>query len=418
MRQHEAGVKRSLRAAALLIIVAAGCIGAAAQIPSTSPSRAAIVRALADAVARRDVPGVVGIAVDRQGVLFQGAFGTADASTNRPMTLDAIFRIYSMTKPITTVAAMQLVERGKLTLDDPASAYLPELGTMPVIASFDASTGAYSVRPPVKPVTLRQLLTHTSGFGYNFDSPIARDFKARDGDAFTQAPLLFDPGTQWWYGTSTDWVGRIVERVSGQSLEGYFQDHILGPLQMRDTSFNVTDRAQARTVAQHRRGTDGQMVATPNRFQQTAVFSGGGGLFSTAGDYARFIRMLLNGGSLDGVRILKAETVALMGTNQIGTLGARSLKTAMPALSSDFSFINDGRDKFGLGFLISVDPPAGRRSRGSLSWAGLANTWFWVDQRRGVGGLFLSQVLPFADTRILAAYDAYEQAVYGALKSQ
>jgi methyl acetate hydrolase len=409
-------MQRTMRALGLCLIVA---ITAAIHVPAQAPpepvSRRNVDVVLADAVARHDVPGVVAMAVNRQGPLYQGAFGTADVSSGRPMTVDTLFRFYSMTKPITSVAAMQLVEQGKLSLDVPASTYLPELATIPVVTSFDASTGTYTVRPPARPITLRALLTHTAGFAYNFDSPIARDFKPRDGDSLREV-LLSDPGEQWWYGTSTDWVGRIIERVSGQTLEGYFEQHIFRPLQMRNTYFNVPDDQQARIAAVHRRGDTGEFTAVPNRIQRTSVFSGGGGLISCAPDYARFVRMLLNGGTLDDVRVLKSETVTAMVTNQIGSLGAQALKTALPATSGDFSFVNDGRDKFGFGFLISVAPPAGRRSAGSVSWAGLANTWFWVDPARGVGGLFLSQMLPFADARVLAAADRFEQTLYSSLQ--
>ena len=345
-------MRSSIRAVALAALSLTGHVGLGAQMPP-SAVRAAVDRVLADAVASNDVPGVVAIVVGRQGILYEGAFGTADAPSGRPMAIDTVFRFYSMTKPITSVAAMQLVEQGKLSLDAPASTYLPELGKILVVTSFDAASGAYSVRTPATPVTLRQLLTQTAGFGYNFDSAIARDFKPRTGDSFSEV-LLFERGDQWWYGTNTEWVGRIVERVSGQSLEDYFARHILGPLQMRETYFNVPDDSQPRLTTLHRRGADGQFTATPNRVQRTSTFNGGHGLFSTGSDYARFIRMPLNGGSLDGTQILKPETMATMGTNQIGNLSARALKTAMPTLSSDFSFVNEGRDKFGLGFLISV----------------------------------------------------------------
>jgi methyl acetate hydrolase len=404
----------SIRPIATVAVLLAVLTASRAQALRAGIARAAIDQALTNAVARHDLPGVVAIVVNRQGIVYDGIFGMADASTARPMARDTVFRIYSMTKPITSVAAMQLVERGLLKLDTPASDYLPELSTIPVLTSLDPATGQYSVRPPAKPVTLRHLLTHTAGFGYNFDSAVTRDFKPQHGDKITEV-LLFEPGAQWWYGTNTDWVGRIVERVSGQTLDDYFRVHVLGPLQMNDTFFNVPESAHPRTAAIHRRGADDTLTATPTRFQAATTFSGGGGLYSTAADYARFIRMLLNGGSLDGVRILSRDTVASMTRNQIDGVSARALKTALPAISSDFSFVNDGRDKFGLGFLISVAPRPRHRSAGSLSWAGLANTWFWVDPRRGIGGLFLTQLLPFADTRVLAAYDAYEQAVYTAI---
>jgi len=373
----------------------------------------AIDRVLADAVARGDVPGVVAMAADRRGVIYQGAFGLADASTRRRLEIDALFRIASMTKPITSVAAMQLVEEGRLRLDDPAGKYLPELTRLSVFEKFDAGTGAYTVKPPTRTLTVRHLLTHTSGLSYNFTSPVVRDFKPRDGEQYAAGPLLFEPGEQWLYGTSTDWVGRLVESISGKVLEDYFRERIFGPLAMADTSYNVPDGKQRRLVLVHRRQASGMFA--PDAVQPPASVPrpiGGGGLASTAADYMRFLQMLLNGGSLNGARVLSADTVASMGRNHIGSVSVRALKTAMPERSSDFTFVADGRDKWGLGFLISADGQPGKRSSGTLSWGGINNTYFWVDPARGISGVILMQFLPFADEKALAVYDAFERAVY------
>jgi CubicO group peptidase (beta-lactamase class C family) len=370
----------------------------------------AIDARLAQAVERGDVPGIVAVAVNRGGVIYEGAFGVADAGTRRPLQADAIFRIASMTKPVTSVAAMQLVEQHLVGLDDPAEKYLPELADLKVFETFDAGTGAYTVRPAATKLTVRHLLTHTSGLGYNFTSPIVRDFKPRFGEHYAAGPLLFEPGTQWIYGTSVDWIGRLVERIGGKPLDEYFQDRIFGPLGMADTAFKVDEGKAARVVPVHRRRADGAFEATAN--QQRAAVSGGGGLFSTARDYARFVQMFLDGGALDGARILTAESVRLMGQNQIGTVGVRALKTAVPDLSSDFSFVADGRDKWGIGFLISTAAVKGKRSPGSLSWGGLDNTYFWIDPERGTAGIILMQFLPFADGKALGVYDAFERGVY------
>lgn len=385
--------------------------------PAATPRRQnpAIDKVLADAVARGDVPGVVAMAVDRRGVIYQGAFGLADASTGRRLEIDALFRIASMTKAVTSVAAMQLVEGGRLRLDDPADKYLPELAKLSMFEAFDSKTGAYKMKPATKPLTVRHLLTHTSGLGYNFTSPIVRDFKPREGEKFTAGPLLFEPGDQWLYGTSTDWVGRLVERFSGKGLEEYFQQRIFGPLAMMDTSYNVAAGRRSRLVAVHRRQPDGKFA--PDSVQPPVTVPrpiGGGGLASTAADYTKFLQMLLNAGTLNGARVLRAETVELMGRNQIGDVSVRALKTAMPERSSDFSFVADGRDKWGLGFLISVDGQPGKRSPGSLSWGGINNTYFWIDPTRGIAGVILMQFLPFADEKALGVYDAFERAVYRA----
>jgi methyl acetate hydrolase len=405
----------------VLILVALVSLTAVAHAvqskPASTPRRQnpAIDKVLADAVARGDVPGVVAIAVDRRGVIYQGAFGVADASTGRRLEIDAVFRIASMTKAITSVAAMQLVEEGRLQLDDPADKYLPELAKLSMFEAFDSKTGAYKVKPATKPLTVRHLLTHTSGLGYNWTSPIVRDFKPREREKFTAGPLLFEPGEQWMYGTSTDWVGRLVERFSGKGLEEYFQQRIFGPLAMMDTSYNVPVSRRGRLVPVHRRQADGKFA--PDSVQPPATVPrpiGGGGLASTAADYTKFLQMVLNGGTLNGARVLRAETVDLMGRNQIGNVSVRALKTAMPERSSDLSFVADGRDKWGLGFLISVDEQPGKRSPGSLSWGGINNTYFWVDPTRGIAGVILMQFLPFADEKALGVYDAFERAVYRA----
>src|SRR5262249_35951207 len=269
------------------------------------------------------------------------------------------------TKPITSVALMQLVEQGRLGLEDPAEKYLPELAGLKVIESFDPATGAYQVRPASRPQTVRHFLTHTSGLAYPFTSAIWRDFKPRAGETYPfGGPLLFDPGERWHYGTSTDVVGRLVEVVSGEKLEDYFRQHIFVPLKMPDTSYNVPQDKAARLVAAQQRAgdrMDGDIgMRTPQPGLPIPAPVGGGGLASTVSDYGRFLRMLLNGGELDGTRVLKAETVALMGQNQMGAVSVPALKSALPR-SADFSFVADGRDKWGLGFLITVDQVPGKR---------------------------------------------------------
>ena len=398
---------------AMNVIVAASAGAAGAQNSSVSASLDASLRA---AVERKDVPGVVTLVTDRDRVLYQSAFGVADVATGRPLTQDALFRIASMTKPVTSVALMQLVEQGRIALDDPAEKYLPELAGLKVIESFDATTGAYKVRPVSKPPTVKHFLTHTSGLAYPFTSAIWRDFKPRAGETYPfGGPLLFDPGERWHYSTSTDVVGRLVETVSGQKLEDYFRQNIFAPLKMDDTSYNVPEAKGPRLVAQQQRGGERMDGAVELQKPQLGLTIpapiGGGGLASTAADYGRFMRMLLNGGTLDGTRVLKAETVALMGQNHIGAVSVPALKSALPR-SADFTFIDDGKDKWGLGFLITTNQVPGKRSPGSLSWGGINNTFFWVDPARGIGGVIMMQYLPFADARALAVYDTFERGAY------
>ena len=377
---------------------------------------AAIDASLRAAVERKDVPGVVGLVTDRRRVLYHGAFGVTDIASGRPLTDDALFRIASMTKAITSVAAMQLIEQGRMGLDDPAEKYLPELANLKVIEAFNAATRDYRLRPVAKPPTVRHFLTHTSGLAYPFTSAVWRDFKPRDGEQFPfGGPLLFDPGERWQYSTSTDVVGRLVEELSGQKLEDYFREHIFTPLKMTDTSYNVPQDKAARLVpAQQRAGDrmDGAIaLQSPQPGLTFPAPIGGGGLASTAGDYGRFLRMLLNGGELDGARVLKAETVALMGQNHIGAVSVPALKSVLPR-SADFTFIAGGRDKWGLGFLLTTDQVPGKRSPGSLSWGGINNTYFWIDPASGIAGVIMMQYLPFADAKALAVYDAFERGAY------
>jgi CubicO group peptidase (beta-lactamase class C family) len=384
--------------------------------PAAVPARAAsgaIDKVLADAVARGDIPGVVAMATDRRGVVYQGAFGVADAGSRRPMTVDTVFRIASMTKPVTSLAVMQLVEQGRLSLDDPGEKYLPELANLKVLETFDAKSGAYTLRAAKSAPTVRHLLTHTAGLGYNFTSPVVRDFKPRAGETFAAGPLLFDPGEQWLYSTGIDWGGRIVESLTGKNLEAYFRDHIFSPLGMADTAYNPPEDRQRRMTLVHGRRSDGSFQVDPGQPPLSVTrFIGGGGLASTAPDYIRFLQMLLNRGSVKGTRIVFPETVASMGRNHIGSVGVRAVKTAMPERSSDFTFVEDGRDKWGIGFMITSDDKPGRRSAGSLSWGGLFNTYFWVDQTRGVAGVMLMQYLPFSDPKALEVYEAFERQVY------
>ena len=237
---------------------------------------AAVDAVLADAVKRGDIPGVVAVIVDRRGIIYQGAFGKADVATGKPLTADAIFRIASMTKPITSTAAMQLFEQGKFRLEDPAEKYLPDLANMKVFESFDQATGAYTLRPAARPITIRHLLTHTSGLSQNFTSPIVRDFKPRSGEHYP-AVQLFDPGDQWIYGTSIDWAGRLVESLSGMP-QTYFRERILGPLNMNDTFYNLPQDKHARVVPVHKRRADGTFEVDPHsrRFQYRGLSAAAG----------------------------------------------------------------------------------------------------------------------------------------------
>ena len=388
---------------------------------SSTKSSNQIDQVLREAVDQKKLPGVVAMVASAGGVIYQGASGKRDTVKNIPMTVDSIFRIASMTKPITSVAVMQLVESGRLKLDEPVATYLPELSQVQVLEEFDASTGKAKLRPPKTPPTVRQLLSHTSGFAYEFFDPQLHAYvatgavpSARQGDdGFLKAPLLFDPGSRWEYGISTDWLGKLVEKVSGQTLEDYFRHHIFQPLGMTDTFFSVPSEKQARVVALHQRQEDGSFLEPPPQpFQPVRFFSGGGGLYSTASDYLRFARMLLNGGKLGNKRILQSETVAQMSRNQIGELMLVELRSQIPQFARDPLRIPGSLDKFGLGLGINTKPVEGGRSRGSLAWAGIYNTFFWIDPPRKTCAVIMMQILPFSDDAANSVVEHFERAVY------
>ena len=388
---------------------------------SSAKSSNQIDQVLREAVDEKKIPGIVAMVAVADHVMYQGASGKRDTIRNIPMTVDSIFRIASMTKPVTSVAVMQLVESGRVKLDDPAATYLPELSQVQVLEEFDASTGKAKLRSPNALPTVRQLLSHTSGFAYEFFDPQLHANVAtgavpamrQGGDGFLKAPLLFDPGKRWEYGISTDWLGKLVEKVSGQTLEDYFRQHIFQPLGMTDTFFNVPAEKQLHVVALHQRQDDGSFIEPPPQpFAPVRFFSGGGGLYSTASDYLQFERMLLGGGKLGNKRILQSETVEQMSRNQIGDLVLGQLRSLVPQFAKDPIRNPGSLDKFGLGFAINTKPVEGGRSQGSIAWAGIYNTFFWVDPPRKTCAVIMMQILPFSDDAAFSVVEHFERAVY------
>jgi CubicO group peptidase (beta-lactamase class C family) len=377
---------------------------------------------LQSAIDRGDVPGVVAMAANRTGLVYQGAFGRRSLPADASMTTDTVFRIASMTKAITSTAAMQLVEQGSLVLDDPVSSVLPELAAPEVLEGFNAS-GEPQLRPAKRPITMRHLLTHTSGFVYDvWNAEMLRYMEARGipgviscQNAALALPLVFDPGEKWDYGISIDWVGKAIERVSGRLLADYLAEHVFEPIGMRDTAFKLTDERRTRLAGMHARADDGTLGPTEFEVTQEPEFQmGGGGLYGTASDYLAFERVFLNDGLANGHRVLRPETVRLMALNAMGDLNVRLLKTAVPPLSNDAEFFPGMVKKWSLGFMISTAAAPAGRDAGSLAWAGLGNTYFWIDPSRGVAGVILMQILPFADAKALALVDDFEEAVYAA----
>jgi CubicO group peptidase (beta-lactamase class C family) len=370
-----------------------------------------------------EVPGVVALAATDHGLLYEGIFGKRRLGDGPAMTRDTVFRVASMVKVITTVAALQLVEQNKISLDAPVPDIEPAINAPQVLDGFDAK-GLPQLRPAERPITLRHLLTHTSGFAYRLWDAKAVQY-AKSLEVLPKAqrklapatPLMFDPGTRWQYGTSIDWVGRIVEAISGETLDVYFRKHILDPLGISDTAFVLSPQQREREASAHRRGPGGSLTAEPlEQNSPRQSFSGGGGIYSTAPDYLTLIRALLAGGALDGARILQPETVALMGQNQIGEIDVGVLKTTVPALSNDVDLCPGVTRKWGFGHMINMQPLAGGRSAGSLTWGGLLNTYYWIDPGRKIAAVFMTQVLPFADGRALRLYRQFEHGIYAALR--
>jgi CubicO group peptidase (beta-lactamase class C family) len=383
-----------------------------------------IDRPLRAAVADGRVPGVVALAADANGMFYQGAFGRRSVAEEAMMTPDTVFRIASMTKAVTGVAAMQCVERGLLSLDQPAGEIMPALAEPLVIEGFDTD-GKPMLRAARRQITLRMLLTHTAGFVYpvwnaNFnryvaatDTPTIMSGKL----AALHVPLAFEPGERWEYGINIDWAGRMVETVSGQDLDTYMRANIFVPLDMRDTGFMPTSEQYSRGVQAQARKPDGSFEPVPTTPPAKSEFhAGGGGLSSTGPDYLAFLRMLLNGGSLNGAQVLKPDTVALMLQNHIGDLLVTKLATSEPAMSHDAEFFPGMAKKWGLTWLINTEDVPSRRSAGSVAWAGLFNTYFWLDPKQQVTGVMLTQTLPFADPVALHLLDEFETAVYRTVK--
>lgn len=376
---------------------------------------------LSNAIADGAVPGVVAGATDRDGNIYLEGFGERVLGSGEEMTPDTVGWIASMTKALTAAAAMQLVERGQLHLDTPAAEVVPALGEARVLEGFEED-GAPRTRAPKRDMTLRHLLTHTAGYSYETWSASILTYQTATGtpgiitclDAALRTPLLFDPGDRWEYGISIDWIGKMIEAVSGQRLGEYFRDHLLLPLGMRDTAFRITDAMRTRLAKIHQRLDDGSLVPLMDLEmpQDPEVELGGAGLYGTIGDYLCFIRMMLNDGRVNGEQILAPETVTEMSRNQMGTSRVVPLRTVIPPFSNDADFFPGMPKTWGFSFMINTEDAPTGRSAGSLAWAGLANSYFWIDRAKGVGGAYLTQVLPFADEKSLPLYLAFERLVY------
>ncbi len=378
---------------------------------------------LGEAVTAGVVPGVVAAVTNREGTLYEAGFGERTLGKGQTMTPDTVGWIASMTKAITSVAAVQMVERGKLDLDAPAHAVVPKIAEAQVLTGFDRA-GQPTFRAPKRAITLRHLLTHSAGFSYEIWNTDIQKVQAALGipgvtDCKNKAlttPLLFDPGERWEYGINIDWAGKMVEAASGKKLGAYLQENLLGPLGMTSTAFKISADMRRRLAGIHLRDAEGKLAPMEFEIPQEPEFEmGGGGLYGTVGDYLKFLRMVLNGGQLGGERVLKPESVASLGVNHMGSNRVSVLKAAIP-LTNDAEFFPGTQKSWSLAFQINHEKLPTGRPAGGLMWAGLANSYYWIDPSNGIAGAYMTQIFPFADAKSLPLYYAFEKATYDALR--
>lgn len=372
---------------------------------------------LNEATAAQDVPFAVAMTGNAEGITFSGAAG--EARPGLAAADDTVFRIFSMTKAIGSLAAMILIDRGKIDMDTPVAEILPAWNDLRVLEGFDGDTPI--LRAAKTQATLRHLATHTSGMEYEFWNPDVPKYMELTGHRTVLSglkeslmyPLTTDPGTRWGYGPSIDWLGQAVEAVDGRRIDAFCQEEILDPLGMTDTAFEP-DRLTDRLSAVSSRGEDGGFVpfdlAPP---PQPEFYGMGHALYSTAPDYMRFLRMVLNRGQLDGNRILSEGAFDAMIADQMNGLTFQNMRSIAPAVSADVEVPDGTTHSFG--FMRTETDIPGMRSAGTLSWAGVCNTHYWIDPKRDLAAVIMTQSLPFLEPRFLQTYRTYEEAVYAGL---
>jgi CubicO group peptidase (beta-lactamase class C family) len=367
------------------------------------------IRVLLDAAAAKGaVHGIAAVVVDRDGELFHHAAGEANART--------MFRNASMTKAVATTAALQLVEQGEIGLDDAVESVLPEFGTLQVLDGFDANDKA-RLRAPASKATIRQLMTHSTGLGYFFLSESLSRYHAVTGaphaltglKASLSVPMVHDPGTAWEYGVNTDWLGLVVEKVSGQSFAAYLKQHVYEPLRMNESTFAPTAEHRSRLLRVMQRRTDGKLEPSPLDLPATSEWeSGGHGSYGTIQDYGRFVQAWLN----DGRGVLKPETAQMALQDHLGKIKLPEVvKSQVPVLANDVPSL-PLKQSWGLGFHLMLENVPGMRSAGTADWAGVFNSYYWIDRKKGVGGVLMTQLLPFFDGAVVETLMAFETAVY------
>jgi CubicO group peptidase (beta-lactamase class C family) len=402
----------------LFLVVIAVVLASIGAVARTSPSAITangskeIDTLLQRAVQQGVVPGVVAMVATKDKVLYEGAFGLMDVAKQKPMQKDTIFRIASMTKPVTSVAVMMLVEEGKLSLDDPVSKYIPSFKDRELIATFNSQDASFTTKKATKEVLIRHLLTNTSGLAYTFANDESNRLQRKLNKPAEELPLLYEPGTRWTYSGSTRILGLVVEKITGMGLDKFYEERIFKPLKIQETSFVVPDGKTDRVVTTQQRR-DGKFVETANPAKIQSPVAGDGGLNATAADYIKFLQMFLNEGKAPGgTTLLRKASIEAMTKNEIGDVIVQTQLTTNPALSQNFP-IGAGRDKFGFGFQLAVSNKENPdlRSPGSYTWAGIYNTHFWVDPKRQIAGVIMMQVLPFYDESCMKLYQDVEAAI-------
>jgi methyl acetate hydrolase len=370
------------------------------------------------------VPGVIAMVTNPTENIYEGAAGERMIGEGAAMTTDTVVAIFSCTKALTGTAIMQLVEDGKLDLDAPAKEYAPGLEQVQVLEGFD-DAGEPILRAPKRDITTRMLMLHTAGFSYDFFNEDYLRLANEHGlpsvvscsKASIKAPLLFDPGERWEYGISLDWCGQVVEGITGKRLGEVMQERIFTPLGMNDTGFMISPSMRKRLAAVHQRENGGSLTPYPEPLTplEPEVDMGGHGIFSTVGDYMRFIRMILNDGQGENGRVLKADTVRQMAQNGLGSMKIKPFQGVIANLSNDAEFFPGMPKSWAYTFMINDETAPTGRPAGSLGWAGLANLFYWIDRQNAIGGFWATQILPFADQWSFTGFMEFETAVYNHL---
>ncbi len=373
----------------------------------------ALQRVLDEAILAGVAPFLIAGTADSKGITFQGVSGPT-------VTFDSVLRIYSMTKAVAGLALAILVERGAIDLDRPVADIVPEFGALKVLEGFDGDVPV--LRAPKATCTVRHLASHTSGLAYEFWSDDLMRYRKAAGHPSVMTgklealpyPLLFDPGTRWAYGIGIDWLGRVIEAVSGERIDAFCRREIFEPLSMDATVFEMEPTLGARLAPAFVRDGEGFVAKRMAPPANPGFYGMGHALYSTAGDYLLFLRMLLRGGELDGDRIVSAETCALLLANHTGDLPIERMRTALAANSHDIDVFPGVRKSHSLVAIREEEDVPGMRAAGSQGWAGVLNSHWWIDPERDVAAVFMTQLAPFADPQLMAAYERFERTVYAA----